>query len=247
MVASLRCGLYTAVFLFAVALPPLHIPDCFRASARADFSYPGGLLLTRLSVIHADLRAGDFRQDVFGADPSTGADLPRLYTSVFRESTRELVLAASHTEFYDRSASPALCTAIPHTTGFAELLRGALPEYVGLAEVEAAVAAVDSALEVDAEVLLLHEWVIPRVNLTLFADLDGGDSEDGRWRVLIVKDTQHRVVYTVIELHEGCDVIDAAPISRERGSTGSPRPAASKRDLLFNMEHTTPLRCEPLG
>ena len=242
-----------AVFLcasaFGEAVPPFKAPLCFSTIARVEFSYPE-YSVSRLAVFHADLRVGDFRQDVFNTHMG-GSDLERFHTSIFRDSTFEHVLAMPFVDSHG-STAPATCMILPYSSGVAKVLQGAQFEYLGLSEVEASVAAVDTALEADSETLLLHEWVLrfepsstmtsnPRDsgvdNLTVFAHLDG----DGKWQPMIVDDVKHRTLYTIIEHRENCDFFDSMH------SIPSLARPLSFRDLLFDVKYTTNLLCEPLG
>ena len=247
-----------ALALAPLSTTPLRIPDCFRATARADFAYPyPSLRVTRLVVVHADLRSGDVREDFFDVDThSSAGDLAHFHTSIFRESSREHVAAMPRAALPDGSAVPAMCAIMPHATDFAARLRHAQLEYIGPAEVEAAVAAVDSALSADAETLLLHEYILTGLapNVTIFAHLS---QNSGAWQPMIIEDAQQRVVYTLIELQEGCDVFDESEAPPSRTSPAVPvvdstgartlEGAVPFRELLFNAKHSTALRCEPLG
>jgi hypothetical protein len=134
-------------------------------------------------------------------------------------------------------ATPAACMILPHATDFATLWTGAVPMYRGKVHVEASVSAIDAVTDGDAEVLALHEWELSGdsegsaglYNVSLFAHL----TDDDQWEPMILLDSRHQVSYTIIEYSTVCDFCT--------GMNGS------SRDKIFDIKHTTPLNCKPLG
>jgi hypothetical protein len=211
---------FALVLYCAQAVPPFLLPDCVRAVARGDYTYPDEIV-SRIVALHADTRSNEFRVDTFAVDP--GADLRRAHSSIYSYALKRHSLAMPRISGRP-GAVPAACMELPHLADFAALWRASVPKYGGLARVEASVAAIDTAASLDLDALELHEWRLG--SLTLYAHLTGA----GLWEPMLLRDPLQRVSYTIIDYNASCSALDT-----------------EERERLFDIRHTTQLECKPLG